>query len=48
MLNEKWLNVSEEISDEGNIKTPWQTLIIDSGRHLDKGECKWFNKIDYL
>jgi hypothetical protein len=22
MLNEKWLNVSEKVSDEGNIKIP--------------------------
>jgi hypothetical protein len=25
-----------------------KALIIDRGRHLDKGECKWFNKIEYV
>jgi len=25
MLNEEWLNVSEGVSDEGNIKLPWQS-----------------------
>jgi hypothetical protein len=50
MLNEKLLNVSEEVSDVGNtiLRYPDKALIIDAGRHLDKGECKWFNKIEYI
>lgn len=25
-----------------------KALTIDPGRRLDKGECKWFNKIKYV
>jgi hypothetical protein len=30
------------------LRYPDKALIIDPGRHLDKGEFKWFNKIEYV